>query len=652
MKVSGKNIIYKSSIIAETVHIGDIYNFHNETINIPLDLTLLPIVYNDEVIGRDFDLDNLINLIARLESPITVKGIAGIGKTMLVRYLVSQFRNNFNYILWITYSSSIKESIVYNFQLIDSLSLQDELKGLDQNKEYLNLAFDIIINRIRQLRKSTKQKNLLIFDNLEIEESEISVLNSFHFGNDWSIIFTSRDCIPWTGTFIVEALKPLDCKQLFLKLYDSKITSATEVQIESIIELIEYNTLLIELLAKTSKILELNPETLLEQLVERGLNVNKSAKVPIRHSKQTYATGVLQYIVSIFDFAKIEKDEMKVLVQISLIPSKFLPLKSNDSENLFGLLMPQIDDSEEKLIVSLKNCIQKGLLNETEDRKLIKMHKMIQESIQATAVYTYDNSKPIIDFLHKKFDTAPNYDLFDAKRWLEYAKPVLKLVDSSDLTFVELLTRFSWFATEFELHSDALITSEKAVKLSHLLNSPKLEAACMSNCASLYDELNKCDEAIILYNNAIKLAIDEYPVGHKEIALYRSNLALAYRKIGDVNNSIKQLKLALADSDSENFSQPELKVLFHHNLACVYNDIKDSESAIAELDKEKLLFGIYKFDTFRIAAWEFENGRAYAAIGDKARAEVFLENALQKFTEIFGEFHSRTQKAKSLINSL
>jgi len=413
MELTGKNIIYKSRIVAKTVHIGDVYHLHEDTINIPLDLTLLPNVYNHEVIGRDSDLSNLINLIDKVDRPITVKGIAGIGKTMLLRYLITEFRKRFNYVLWITYSSSIKESIVYNFQLIDSLALHAELKNISQNKNYVDLAFDIIINRIRLLRKSNVQKNLLILDNFEIEESELQSLNSFHFGNDWKVIITSRNNIPWTEIFTIESLELINCKQLFVSLYDLKINVEIERQIESILELIDYNTLLIELLAKTSKILEVTPDILLLQLKEKGLNVNETIKVPIRHSKQVYSRGVLEYIVTIFDFAKIEKDEMNTLIQISLLPSKFLPISSDDFENLLTLLLANNENSITKLKIALHNCLQKGLLSASNNGKMIKMHKLIQESIQATTVYTYTNSKPIIDFLHNIFDTAPNYKMFD-----------------------------------------------------------------------------------------------------------------------------------------------------------------------------------------------------------------------------------------------
>ena len=332
-----KNLVYQSPIYAQgNVHIGDIYNIQGEQREIPLQLNTLPFIAKEAVIGRDTDLEKVKIILQTSDLVVLMNGIGGIGKTTLAKYFTAEFRQDYNYVAWVNNTTNIKEAFTNDIALVDSLHLRNELETLPKNDQWVDQAFSLILNRMRQLGgNNSQQKNLLIIDNAGEDIEHTQTLDQIALRPNWKVLVTSREKLLGFTEYELGFLTPEAAKELFYLHYQREVD---DVLVEEILELLDYHTLLIEVVSKTAQSLRWSLTDLIDHLKKKGLNISEAAKIKFSHNYNQKVWNVFEYLLEMFSLAELSEYEQWVMMQFSVLPSFSIPYSEKEKEGILKIV--------------------------------------------------------------------------------------------------------------------------------------------------------------------------------------------------------------------------------------------------------------------------------------------------------------------------
>lgn len=240
--------------ITQVIQIGGVnvlVSVNTGTINInvparpiPKLLTTIPFVDEKRVVGRLPIMEKLARTIEenRGRQSIQLAGVGGIGKTTIAECFLNTHQALFSHICYLEVRSTVKHALVNSIQLVDSLGLHDEVRGKSQT-----VRFNLIVNRLQQL----KGDNLLVLDNVSEEIEHSDLYSALSLSGGWSTVVTSRDPLLNYVQVPVDPLTMEDTVQLFYQHYTFETDDRL---VEEIIRMIDYHTLTIEVVAKTSEL--------------------------------------------------------------------------------------------------------------------------------------------------------------------------------------------------------------------------------------------------------------------------------------------------------------------------------------------------------------------------------------------------------------
>lgn len=222
------------------------YFLQDATREIPNYLTTLPSVEWDKIVGRLGEVEQIAQLLDQNEKVVLLNGVGGIGKTTLARIFLRKMLDAYKHVAWLEAASGIKEAFVFNTQLIDSLSLQHQISQIEE-KRRIDEGFKLIVNRLREL----KGNNLLILDNINEDAERLSTKDCISLNPNWRVLTTSRKELEGFSRYRVEALNLELARELFYLYYKYEQDNS---KVDEIIQLVEFHTLSIEIIAKTAEI--------------------------------------------------------------------------------------------------------------------------------------------------------------------------------------------------------------------------------------------------------------------------------------------------------------------------------------------------------------------------------------------------------------
>ena len=209
-------------------------------------LTIIPNLGKEDVIGRDAEIMIVEELLETNKKVVLVSGVGGIGKTALAKAYINENIEKYKHTAWVEVTELVKEAFVFNRQIVDSLGLHEILEKLDKKDNYVENAFELVINRMRQL----KGKNLLVIDNANDDIEDLDVLDRISLKPYWHVLVTSRSKLEGFEEYHLDVLKPDFAQKLFYRHYQYERNDAL---VQEILNTINYHTLTIEVLAKTAE---------------------------------------------------------------------------------------------------------------------------------------------------------------------------------------------------------------------------------------------------------------------------------------------------------------------------------------------------------------------------------------------------------------
>lgn len=288
--------------------------FKTESIeeSVPQILTDSVVAYANEknIIHREIFVSNILNALNEGEKNILICGFGGVGKTSVAKVLYSKFIENelFDNVGWIDYKGDLKTS------MLTSLVLFKEEKNVNNRW-----------NAITSILKKTKNKKILIIDNVDTDERKKQnpdydeVLKDITNWPNMTIIITSRiERLDGFRAFHIGTLgdkeNPKPCLDLFYH-YNSNIKTENEI-VEKLIDLCGYHTYAIEILAKSSKY-QTSLQKFYNNIKEQGYQF---PTLNIKTSYKNYNTTALMQLKFLFDITTISKQNVQILINFAVLP--------------------------------------------------------------------------------------------------------------------------------------------------------------------------------------------------------------------------------------------------------------------------------------------------------------------------------------------
>lgn len=507
-----------------------------------LDLTLVPYVNDvEEVFGWENELKEAFDILNK-KKLITVNNYGGVGKTTFAKKFLTINRSKYNNVIWLNIEKSIETSFVFNNLLLANLRI-----NLDKDKT-VDEQFNIILNELDKIGGN----NLIILDIQENDET-YSALNTIASLRNWKKIFLTRAKLKTLNPHLLPHLDYDSAISLF-KLHCSK--EFDEIVFKSFLNYIEFNTLIIELVAKTIENgFDLTLEFVFDSLETQNLN-NELLKIDIAlYDKENKVTAIFDFILQKFSVKGINDKEKFFLDYLALLPSTDIII-----EDLVLICGKEFYDGNKlSYINSINSLERKGLVQYENDKKSIRVHKILQQTI----IYRLRaRNSDFIGFMfyiswitHRLTEGYNNPK--ESFRFLKYAESILSTIKEEyrasiyqpllllENEYLHLSSFFFIRENSAELWADLIRRTEK-----YLGKDALCLGAMYNNLASTLNIENSLDDIIKYQRKANNLYLQHSRNFKKgDLLMFITslqNLAQAYLLKDDPENVLKCLQKVAA----------------------------------------------------------------------------------------------------------
>lgn len=630
----------------------------NATFVLPKELTLLPIIFTDNIHGRDNSILEL-NEILDASPKVIISGYGGIGKSVFVQYFLQSFQHKYDHIIWLDSMPSLLNAVALNDVLLKNLKL-------NFTKEHvLEQRFNIVCNELNKING----KNLIVIDNFENDYNSLRSLNSL---TNWSVIVISRGIVNGLTQYKLPQLDFDSAKAIFSLNLDRQILTE-ESDFIDFFKFIDYNPLIIRLAAKTiSYSLDLNLPEFYKHLTTQTLDNNElnidlyvGDDKPIR---------LLNYLQQTYKVKNLERNEEFFLEFLSLLPPQGIVI-----EELIEMCGKEYYNKNKIDYTNWVNSLhQKGWIERQGGE--LKMPRMVQELIK----YNLRNEKNnffsvsfLIIWLMHRIDEVSQINPHVSFKYLKYAESILNSIKENDrdsiyqpLLILEnaLLNAYNWFDLAKDTHErwiDLTRRSEdylsdddrnlgiifnnmglsyfnqgdlhnsikyflKSIQVLEVNESGNVDMMIISysNLSSVYIEEKDITKTIDILNKILKLRSKYSLKEDQYFATYYNILAQFFQRAGDLGKALMCYSLAITihlNLDENNRNDFNL-AMYYTNLSCILFALKRHDNVILNLNKaldilEKMnLFESSGINTVYKLLSEF-----YDYYGDKENAILFQE---------------------------
>ncbi|WP_338813281.1 ATP-binding protein [Bernardetia sp. Wsw4-3y2] len=482
--------------------------------------------------GREKELQKLNeNLFENHHTHVvSVKGIGGVGKSALVREYFIRKHTDFDFAIFLEGQIDIF-STLQHYALLDNLELTKKIDSIPKNKDQNKNILELIENTLLNLQTDDKKEQatkLLVIDDVPTNDTQI--LNRLVKGG-WLVITTSRENIRNTSTYELFELTPEDAQHIFARYYSDKevIQSSSEDTeiIEKIVSRLNYHVLAIELVAKNTNYLGWDLEKLNQILADKGLDISPYADIEIQHNKQKNIEHLFSYLLEIFPLDGLDKDEIYLLQQYSVIPDEII------DSLLWESLLGETSDYWQHISQKLH---KKGWLNmaSTSKENGFRLHALLAEIVRNKAsadINTMINVTIMIEGLHKVISKTNSY-LHQSKEVYQIYLPIVKklktilgdtviLSDNSVHKIIDIYRDIGWLLKNREYHKLSLEYLDLALGMSEQIGEVKVAEVKAALCDAFrvyYKKQPLKNEQDKL--NALKYAEEAYEYFKKESIIH------------------------------------------------------------------------------------------------------------------------------------
>ena len=348
---------------------------------IPQCLTPIPMTdHSVGLVGRDNILEKVHSMLEEGNRIALVSGLGGIGKTAVMRWVCSGFKEKGNYVAWIDCGRSLKEDLL---PLSDALGIHDE----DPDN-----AYRMILNAL----KTRLDGPLYLFmDNLarQPDSGELGVLNSLNA----HIMVTSRQKNSAFPCVDLDVLGQEDALTMFFRYYNGDTDRRYEGPARDIVTSVGRHTLLVELLAKAAAKAGGTQEGFAESLAAQGTFGVFRRKLATAHDGNENRT-IEDCVMKLYEISGLSEEQQQIMKLFSIFtPGKEIYWKAAEWA---GLDMDALDELVERAWLGrnglennytihqiIKDSIARQMKNRGEVLKIEEEYNDLLEEVTDTDSY-------------------------------------------------------------------------------------------------------------------------------------------------------------------------------------------------------------------------------------------------------------------------
>ena len=528
-------------------------------------ISIIPNYDIKKLIGRTDKLEQLHKMLTKEKTAILMNGIGGIGKTTvaLAYCNTEKYQKEYQNIVWVTLTQSLKESIINTFIDKDIDFKYNEKEDTDKN-------FNHLLNTLRNITGN----NLLVLDNAN-NDKEIIENKQLLEDTNWKILLTTRCLLDDEYTIKVDKLSEENAVKVFLQY--CKIEDIETLK--KLLFHIDYHTLLTELLAKTLKrspLLDINK--LYEIIKNQDISAPRIKKeIPIGvHAEYRKAAKkeeeLYTYILGIFELEDMSEKENEYLRYFSILPSVEIYIE----DLLYFFVITE--EREIEFENTLNSLVQKGWIQ--ENNKTYKMHQLIQTVIREKLKPDAENCKDIIIAFIKLLKCEPNENRISRKELIPFAESILNFIVNDDADLGRLSSELSLIFGAIGNYNRRLEFSQKAVKIYEEVfdcEHPEL-AISYNNIADTYNSLGNFEKSMEFNLKALKIKEKVFVEDHSSLATSYHNIGLTYQDLGNYEKALEYQKKSIKIDEN-------VLVKDHPDLAASYNNIAGTYRSLGNYEK-------------------------------------------------------------------
>lgn len=350
-----------------------------------------------QFVGRSDDLAIIHSKFSSGTRAIFVHGFGGVGKTELSKKYAELYSNEYDAIVFHHYSNGL-EMMVNNIRIAGE---EDEI---------------IVggVSKFERIRKyASKQKLLLIVDNFDVEDdpflSEFLTLDAHILVTtrcDYSEYFNSRQ----TYVHELETLSTKELLAVFVNSYGRGLNDDEGFAVSKIVESFDNLTLLVPMAAKYLLASDTSIESFAETLEEDGLCSfdGDSEEIRININGVLHKKTQMNLIRYMFNLSKLGTKQQEALRNLHLLQKHHCSL-TRDAYKKY---------TKSKNLKAINDLVFLGwveMVSQNGD-KVIYVHPVIHELIEADLTPTCDNVPGIYQYICEQTDQLADYEtVFEAK---------------------------------------------------------------------------------------------------------------------------------------------------------------------------------------------------------------------------------------------
>ena len=529
--------------------------------------------------GREKEVEELHELLVKGRK-VFLHGIAGIGKSELVKAYAKKYKKSYRNILYIAYSGSLKQDIT-DLDFVDDLQEDSEEERFRKHNRFL---------------RSLKEDTLLIIDNFNVtaeRDNLLPVIMKYRC----RVVFTTRSRL---DNYVCMQLDEITEKGILLQLMSCYYSCAEKYRsiLLQIIETVHSHTLVVELAARLLEKGILEPSELLIKLKEEKAALNASDKIGITKDGKAIKNTYYGHIHILFSLYQLSEQEQNIMCNIAMIPftgisarlfAKWLKLSDLNIVNdliEMGFIVPKSGQA-----IALHPMIQEIAVADTKPS--IKKCQILCRSLQETCLL---HGKDVV--YHKiMFRTIENLILLaekdDMAYYLHFLEDVFPYMEKYhyEIGMKKILYEMSQI-----LEKSFGETNDKALYLDYC-------AACEK----------KRDKAIQLEKQALSL-LTEINVDNAHLtANIHANLGALYREVGQIEYAKQHIEKGITILEQYNLNYMNDSIAQICNYAILLMELGEAQRGLTALRKLARIVKNYNL--------EFSSD--YAAI-QEAIANIFL----------------------------
>lgn len=537
---------------------------------LPKNLNILP----DFTSVNIYDWETFITEInSQLASTklLSVFSQGGMGKTSFAKKYLQTY-SNYNHVIWVTVENSLSHAFAFDEILIKNLNLEFS------SKDEVECRFINILNELNKI----EGKNLIIVDIQEIEDDKSS-LNKFLSLTSWEKLILSRNKIKTIPFVKLPQISIQNCKNIFNSYINKQEENETSL-LNEFIEFVDFNILVIELVAKTiENSFDLTLEHFFNSLKDQDLD-DDEYKIDINVIDENDSIRIFNFLLKKFSLNNLKSNELGYLEFISLLPSRDIIIE--DIILINGL--EHYKENKIEIINILNNLEKKGLIDFSLDKKRVNIHKIIKE------VVLYNERKNISPFIGNIFyitwltarikegqnNPSASY------RFLRYAQSILNNIKEEYRRAVYqpliILENELLYTYRFYIHFDNEL--EKWIDLAE--RAEKYPMLNEINLGVIYNNLglayahSDCESAIKQFKKALDLFYKAENIYCAEIITVLNNISNVLLKQEDIVNTLDNFKKIQNFRRKYNLFDDQQLVIEHKILAECYKMCGDLKKAI------------------------------------------------------------------------